>query len=416
MSRVTPCCVACGTGQGPAAMRCTECGGEIGFRYGDGAREPDGGQGNTMWRWWRRLPVAGPERAVTLGEGGTPLLRARDGEVPRLFLKDETRNPTGSHKDRALAMAVTHARSLGHRLSVVVSAGSTGISNSAFAARAGMRSIVLVPRGTAEWRLLPLYALGATVVEVQEPIDTVTARVTELAAGGRIYSSSTTRTSNPYQAEAPKTIAYEIFEALGDVPDWVVLPIGGGGTISGVWRGFEELRAAGETDRSPRLLGVVARDYNALERAMDAGVEDPDATIEEGYSPPPTLLVKIEHVFPPDGREALAAVRSSGGAIRSVTDEQAVAAVRRFGAREGLLVEPSSSAALAGLEAAVADGTIDTGATVVAILTGSGFRERLEAVVTGERATISLDELPQTLSAYAQEVPEAAPATNSRTA
>src|SRR4051794_33842176 len=225
-----------------------------------------------MWRWWPLLPVDNPDGIVSLGEGGTPLLPSR--VLRATSFKDESRNPTGSHKDRPLAVAMTHARALGREVAVVVSAGSTGIANAAMAARAGMRSVAFVPRGTPAERLYPVYALGSTVVVVDDEVDPIVDRLAAMAQDGDVYVSSTARSSNPYQAEGTKTIAYELAEQ-GGVPDWVVVPVGGGGTVAGIWRGFRDLQRLGWIDRVPRLLGVVARDYNALEVAFERGLDDP---------------------------------------------------------------------------------------------------------------------------------------------
>jgi threonine synthase len=133
----------------------------------------------------------------------------------RVFLKDETRNPTGSHKDRPLSVAVNYARSLGAPASFVVSTGSTGISNAAFAARAGLRSIVIMPSGTPDERVYPMFALGSEIVQVEGAIDDVIDDVIRLCRASGLYLSSTSRSSNPYQAEGCKTIAYELHEQLG---------------------------------------------------------------------------------------------------------------------------------------------------------------------------------------------------------
>jgi threonine synthase len=267
------------------------------------------------------------------------------------------------------------------------------------AARAGMRSVAFVPRGTPAERLYPVYALGSTVVVVDDEVDPIVDRVAAMAEDGDVYVSSTARSSNPYQAEGTKTIAYELAEQ-GGVPDWVVVPVGGGGTIAGVWRGFRDLLRLGWIDRLPRLLGVVPRDYNALEIAFERGLDDPRDAVAAGYAPPPTDLVKIAHVHPPDGAEGLAAVRDSGGLFVSVTDEEALDAQRRLGRDEGLYVEPSAAATVAGLDRALGDGTIDGDERVVAILSGSGFRETFVSAARRpiEHRTISLDEVPDVLA------------------
>jgi threonine synthase len=395
-------CQRCAAVQDETAFRCEVCNGTLGFRYDYGAVAWDDRFRGSMWRYRGLLPVADPDAIVTLGEGGTPLLASRT-LGPRVYLKDEARNPTGSHKDRPLALAITHARELGKDASIVVSSGSTGISNAALAARAGMRSVIVVASGAPAARIYPVYALGATLLEADGQVDEVIELVEDAARDRGFYVSSTCRTSNPYQAEATKTIAYEIIEELGVAPDWVVLPVGGGGTIAGVWRGFLDLQALGRISSLPRLLGVVASDYNALEIAFRLGSEtsdDPFAFIPAGHRPPPTILVKIAHVYPPDGVEALQAVRASGGMIVSVSDEDALTAQLDFGRREGLYVEPSSAAVLPALERAAEAGELGIDEIVVALLSGSGFRETFVSMERRpfEVRPVALADLPETLA------------------
>ncbi len=327
-----------------------------------------------MWQYWSQLPVASADQIVSLEEGSTPLLASRS-VLQLLWFKDETRNPTGSHKDRALAVAVSHARSLGRRVSVVVSSGSTGIANAAACARAGMQAVVVVARGVPDERLYPAAALGARIIEVDADVDTVVERVAELGASGEVYVSSTARSSNPYQAEGAKTIAYEVVDQLMGVPDWFVVPVGGGGTAAAIWRGFRELYELGRIHRLPRLLGVVASGYDAIARAVEEDLEDPGSVFGPGYVPPPTILVKIAHVYPPDGLESLRAIRDSGGSAVAVSDAEALQAQRDVAAGEGLFVEPSSAAAFAAFQKARESALIGADASVVVLLSGSGFRE-----------------------------------------
>lgn len=393
-------CLGCGNEQALGALRCGNCGGSLSFQY-ERTFDVDPRFPDSMWRYWKYLPVMSPDEIVTLAEGGTPLLRSRAIGTPRLWFKDETRNPTGSHKDRALAVAVTHARATGRPLSVVVSSGSTGISNAALSARAGIHPVVVVARDVPEERIYPAFALGATIVQVDSDVDSVVEHIGQLGASGEVYVSSTARSSNPYQAEGPKTIAYEIIEQLGEVPDWVVVPVGGGGTVAGIWRGFQELLRVGRAERTPRLLGVVAAGYDAIARAMAEQIPDPGDVYPKSYSAPQTLLVKIAHVFPPDGVEAIEALRDSGGEAIVVDDSAALTAQAWLGSEEGLYVEPSSAATLAGLERARQSSLIDDDATVVMILSGSGFRE---SFVTSprrplDRIAVSIDDMPAVLGA-----------------
>jgi threonine synthase len=266
-----------------------------------------------------------------------------------------------------------------------------------------MRSVIVVASGAPAARIYPVHALGATLLEADGQVDEVIERVEDAARQRGFYVSSTCRTSNPYQAEATKTIAYEIVEELGRAPDWMVVPIGGGGTVAGIWRGFLDLRELGRISSLPRLLGVVASDYNAIEVGYRLGAEtrgSPWSFIPEGHRPPPTILVKIAHVYPPDGVEALQAVRASDGIVVSVGDEDALTAQLELGRREGLYVEPSSAAVLPALERAVEAADVEADETVVVMLSGSGFRETFVSMERRplQARPVPLAELAETLA------------------
>jgi threonine synthase len=374
MAHFEPVCLACGQTQTTAAFVCTACGGLLGFRYDDAAVQWDDRQ-RGMWRYWRLLPVLNIEQLVTLGEGATPLLPSRR-YGPGVYLKDETRNPTGSHKDRPLAVAINHACALGATTSFVVSAGSTGIANAAFAARAGLHSVTIMSQGAPPARIYPVYAFGSQILEVDGDIDALIAQVIAICRHHGLYLSSTSRDSNPYQGEGAKTIAYELYEQLGRVPDWIVIPVGGGGTLAAIWRGFLDLQRLGWIDRLPRLVGVQPREYNALEVAQQRGFETWDEVLALDYSQaPPSVQVKLAHGHPPDGMEALEAVRASGGLFLSVTDQEALDAQLAFSRGEGLYIEPSTGVVPAALERLLATGQIRPDETTVALICGGGFRE-----------------------------------------
>ena len=231
----------------------------------------------SMWRYIDRLPLAAGARPVSLGEGLTPMVPSRLLSNIRLLWKDETRNPTGSHKDRALSLAVSDAVHRGARAVVVVSAGSTGISNAAYAAAAGLASIAVMERGAPAERIYPLHALGSRLIVVDADIDSLIAEVGRLNGRTGLYVASTTQSSNAIQAEAARTIAYELVADLGDAPAMLVVPVGGGGTLAAIHRGFVELRAEGAVSRLPRLVAVVPARYANLGVALRQGITDADA-------------------------------------------------------------------------------------------------------------------------------------------
>ncbi len=354
----------------------------------------------SIWRFWRSLPLADPALAVSLGEGNTPLLPSRLFPELRLWWKDEGRNPTGSHKDRALSVAASCAVARGARMMAVVSAGSTGLSTAAYAARAGLPALCLMARGAPIERVYPARALGARLLELDADIDTLIAELGTWAGRDGVFVASTTRRSCPEQAEAAKTIAYEIAETLPGAPDWMVVPVGGGGTIAGIWRGFDELQRAGAIARVPRLAAVVPATHDALAAAFERGIDNPADFAALPYRDDvPTVLAKLSHAHPPDGLEALEAVRASGGTVVALPDATALDAVAAVGARDGLYLEPSSAIAAPAIASLLQRGDIRGGDSVVALAGGHGFRETF--VMAGARPvrpeTARLRDLPALL-------------------
>jgi threonine synthase len=368
-------CDSCGKLAGLGAMRCDGCGGTLSFSY-DLRRLSWDTRRAGMMRYWKLLPIADPDAAVTLGEGGTPLLAGREGSGPKIYYKVETANPTGSHKDRQISVAISQALHLGKAASMLVSSGSTGLSNAAYAARAGILSLVCMTPGVPAERIYPLFVFGSRVVQVDAEVDDLIGYLTGLAERLGIYHSTTARVSNPYQAEGAKTIAYEIIDDLGRSPDWVVVPVGGGGTIAAIGRGFRELASAGMIDDVPRLVGAVSRRFNVLETAHARGLTTQSQLQQiPDHGPVTPVQAKLAHAFPPDGADALAEVRATDGVFLSVSDDEALDAQAALGAGEGIYVEPSTGTAAAAHRKLMADGDVGAGDTVVTVLCGSGFRE-----------------------------------------
>lgn len=356
-----------------------------------------------FWRWLPLLPLAASPQPLTLGEGGTPLVESRRWPG-RVWWKDESQNPTGSQKDRPLALAVADARGRGARLVAAFSAGSVGLSAAAYAARAGLPCAILMSDGVPEGRVAPLAALGARLLEVPVGIDEGIAALSRLGGRHGIYVASTTRAANAVQAEAGRTIAFEVVEDLGRAPDRIVVPVGGGGTVAAIHDGFAQLLAAGVTDRLPQVVAVVPDRYDLLARALATNVGS-----WEGFAalPPPaggpTVLNKIAHAHAPDGVHALRALRESNGRVLAFSDEEALAAVPEVGASEGLYLEPSSAIAWPALRALEAENALVGGVTV-ALACGSGFRET--HVLTGRgrtpRESLPLDAMEGRLARLAE--------------
>ncbi len=361
---------------------------------------------SSMWKYSSLLPVRDTSKIVSLGEGNTPLIRARAGQGTRFFLKNETVNPTGSHKDRALSVAMTKAVEFGFNACMLYSDGSAALSSAAYAARAGITNIALVPQGSPDYRLLPLMVYDSILLEyigsAADALDWVHAACQKL----NLYETTTYCLANPYQSEGPKTIAYEIVDQLAVPPDWCLVPVGGGGTIAGIWRGFCELHERGRITALPKLAGILPEHYTLLRDGLDQGIRtDPELrrlthASSSTSSTPRTAQAKLAMAFPPDGIDAIAAIRDSGGVFINVSDEQALAAQLAIGSTEGIYVEISAAVSVAALSLLRQSDTIHRGENVVALLCGSGFREtgELARTLMVKKLQISPDSGMETLA------------------
>jgi threonine synthase len=300
---------------------------------------------------------------VSLLEGNTPLILA-----PRLgaelgctlYLKYEGLNPTGSFKDRGMTVAITAAAGMGAQAVICASTGNTAASAAAYAARAGLRCLVLIPQGhVAAGKLAGVLAYGAEVVQVQGSFDDALSLVRQLADRETI---ALVNSVNPYRLEGQKTAAFEICDELGRAPDWLCLPVGNAGNITAYWQGFREYRAAGRVPNAPRLLGVQAA--GAAPLVLGHVVERPE-----------TVASAIRIGRPARGEEAQLAAEGSNGRIIAVSDDAILAMQRRL-AGEGVWCEPASAAGAAGLLQEAQAGRMElSGRTVVAVITGHGLKD-----------------------------------------
>jgi len=354
----------------------------------------------SMWRYRDLLPIGSREHEISLGEGNTPLIRSRLDLHCQVWVKDEGRNPTGSMKDRALSVAVSAAVAAGQRKVIIASTGSAGMAASAYAARAGIRCLVLVPRPTTRERLVVMAALGAEVLEVSGTFEDLMAIIAQARQHG--WAELTTyRKANPYQAEGPKTIAYEIFQRMGAAPDAVVVPIGGGGTLAAIWRGFKDLAEMGLVGRLPRMIGVQNVHFNALQIALERGLTTDDEILALDLDANvPVITRNLKHAFPPDSEIALQALRESGGTVVTATDDEAVAAQVQLARADGIFAEPSSAITLAAVGKLAASGQLGPQHTVVTIMSGSGLREVQTAMETirPEITGVTVDEALATVT------------------
>lgn len=346
------------------ARWCGDSGAYLNLAAGKGmTRDAINGELHSVWRYAQAIAVD-PAAAVSLGEGGTPLLERDWNGVPVQF-KLEFMMPTGSFKDRGMTVMVSYLKSRGIDHVLEDSSGNAGASLSAYAAAAGMRCRILVPETASYPKIAQIAACGADVVTVRGSRQDVADAALQMSS--EIFYAS--HNWQPFFIEGTKTLAYELWESLGfRAPDNVVTPLGYGSNVLGLDRGFDELLRNGEITRRPRIFGVQAANCAPCHAAWQSGGEAPVAVTVT-----PTVAEGIASSQPTRLREVLRAVRGSGGAIAAVSEEEIVAALRTL-ARMGLYVEPTCAAAAAGLTQWLASGTIRRDETTVLVLTGSGLK------------------------------------------
>lgn len=336
------------------------------------------------YRPWLSVP---PDMVpVSLGEGGTPLVRLerleREAALPvPLYAKVEGQNPTGSFKDRGMAVAVSLARHRGRRAVICASTGNTAASAAAYAARAGMAAFVLLPRGAvAPGKLAQALAHGAAVLEVAGNFD----RALELvrALSGRL-GLEVVNSINPARLEGQKTAAFEICDQLGEAPAYLAIPVGNAGNITAYWRGFTQYWQAGRTRSRPVMLGFQAAGAAPLVHGQPV-------------ARPESVATAIRIGRPASWEGAVRARDESGGRFEAVTDEAILAAQARLAREEGIFCEPASAASVAGVLQLARTGYFRQAAgPVVCVLTGSGLKdpERAHAMARpGQVRTVAADE------------------------
>ena len=343
-------------------------------------------------RRYRELLPPDIQNAATLGEGETPLLHcARYGRrigIERLFLKDESQNPSGSFKDRLAFAAIAMAPRFGARAVGVSSTGNAGAAAAAYAARAGLPCIVLTVQGAASAIVTQMQAYGAMVVATRTKADRWKLLQTGVAEWGWYPTSpyfGPPVGSNPYGVDGYKTLAYEICEQLDwEAPDWCVLPVAYGDALFGMWKGFDELARLGLIRKQPRM--VAAEMAGCLAAALASG-ED---AIPEIAAPSPYVAGSIS--VNQSTYQALHALRASGGTARVARNDELLALQRNLAADEGIYAEPSSLAALAAVARLCEEGRIGPRDTVVVVNTASGLKDTAAtAAATPEIPTVDGD-------------------------
>jgi threonine synthase len=340
------------------------------------------------YRDW--LPLGPDTPVVSLAEGGTPLLESAwlsERTGARVWLKVEGANPTGSFKDRGMAVALSAALATGAEGCVCASTGNTSASMAAYAARAGITAVVLVPDGNiAVGKLAQALVHGATVVRVRSGFDTCLVLARELAER---YPVALLNSVNPVRLEGQKTAAYEIVDRLGEAPDIHVLPVGNAGNVSAYWKGYQEYAAAGRSGVKPIMWGFQAS--GAAPLVSGAPVERPE-----------TAASAIRIGNPASWRIAVAARDESGGRFEAVADVDILRAQRDVARHDGVFVEPASATGVAGLLGLAEQGAVPTGARIAVTLTGHGLKDTATVLdALGSVDPLVVDPDPEAVAAAA---------------
>lgn len=326
-----------------------------------------------MARWREYLPVTEATPFVSLNEGSTPLihspkLSARVGRGCEVFIKYEGLNPTGSFKDRGMTVALSKAVEAGAKAVICASTGNTSAAAAAYAARASIACIVLLPAGKIAFgKLAQAFMYGAKVVAIDGNFDDALRLVREI---GETEPIAIVNSINPYRLQGQKTASFEIIDVLGDAPDVHILPVGNAGNISAYWMGYEEFHQLGKATKRPRMMGFQAAGSAPI--FHNRVIEKPD-----------TVATAIRIGNPASWKLAAAAITGSGGSIDIVTDAEILSAQQWLAAHEGIFVEPASAASIAGLFKALGPDAgpsqaithIPEGSRIVCTVTGHGLKD-----------------------------------------
>jgi len=342
------------------------------------------------------LPIADEGSLPPLPIGDTPLLDAErlrnELELPYLAVKDDTRNPSGSTKDRASLLVVAKAMDYGCDTVATASTGNAASALAAVTAASGLRSVVLVPAAAPPAKLVQIQSYGAHIVLVDGTYDEAFELCATACDRYGWYNRSTAL--NPFTIEGKKTAALEIAAAMTpECPDAVLVPTGDGVILAGLAKGFRDLEAAGLIPRCPRLIAVQPEGSSAIVRALRLGSDEADL-FPNATSIADSLTVEM----PRNGIGCLAEVRASGGGGVAVSDEAILAAIPRLAGTTGVFAEPAGAAALAGLEAALEEGLVDRDERIVLMVTGNGLKD----VDAAARALTTLTPVEPTMDAISE--------------
>lgn len=321
-------------------------------------------------RYREYMPVTDKTPIISLLEGSTPLIRADRLSAaidPKLtiYLKYDGMNPTGSFKDRGMTMAISKAVEEGSQAVMCASTGNTSASAAAYSARAGIKCIVLIPKGNiALGKLSQAMIHGARVIQIEGNFDDALNMVVEMTSK---FPITLVNSLNPYRIEGQKSGAFEVCDSLGEPPDFHAIPVGNAGNITAYWKGYKEYFAHGKIKRLPKMIGFQAAGSAPI--VLGHPIENPE-----------TIATAIRIGNPASWKQAEAARDESGGLIDMVTDEEILESYNMLASLEGVFCEPASAASVAGVRKKAAQGYFTEPATIVCVLTGHGLKDPDRAI------------------------------------
>ena len=334
------------------------------------------------------LPVNNETPMLTLNEGNTPLVKlerlSKEWDI-ELYVKLEGANPTGSFKDRGMVMAVAKAIESGSKTIICASTGNTSAAAAAYAARAGLRCIIVIPEGKiAMGKMAQAMMYGAEIISIEGNFDHALKMVRNISEQEPI---ALVNSVNPYRLEGQKTAAFEVCDQLGFAPDILAIPVGNAGNISAYWKGFKEYSQHKGTGL-PRMYGFEAAGAAALVH-------------NRVFENPETIATAIRIGNPASWNLAVSAVEESNGLFDEVSDEEIVSAYKKVASSEGIFAEPASCASIAGIYKSLQKGRIEKGTKIVAVLTGNGLKDPDTAIQVSE---VNIKHLPNDEKAVTEHI------------
>jgi len=322
-----------------------------------------------MWKYYSRLPIE-KEDVISLGEGDTPLLNINISySNVNIWIKNETVNPTCTYKDRPASVGVTRAKELNAKGIVVASDGNAGPAVAAYSARADLPCIVLMPKNIPSCRYTQASSFGAKIFLIDGSVNDCIDLSNKIAKIKGYHNCTTASTINPYQVEANKTISYEIIEKLGYSPDWIAVPVGGGGLLAGMMRGFQELYNFKKISKIPHILAVQAEACSPFVNAYIS-----NKNIVKWESPFKTKAFPIAVPYPLDGDIALECLKQTIGCAIAIDEKEILESVKSLAQNSGILAEPAGGISFAGILKARQKGIIKKQENCVAVITGTGLK------------------------------------------